>query len=164
MQANSLHRIEQQIQTTSCASYLAYSRPIFFHTDVRVRLLQRLRAIRLVVDLLRFPRIIKCLSSDRSWDNHWLVRVPHLRVPVIRTTRILTLLFAGYHPSESWPWTQIQTPITSACSLQRKPSLTVQPKQPIDTHIREMMLCNTIMSKILHHTNTLCHSCITPYV
>ena len=26
--------------------------------------------------------------------------------------------------------------ITSACSLQRKPSLTVQPKQPIDTHIR----------------------------
>ena len=29
----------------------------------------------------------------------------------------------------------------------RTPSLTVQPKQPIDTHIREMMLCNTIISR-----------------
>ena len=41
--------------------------------------------------------------------DHWLVRVTHLQVPVIRTTRILALLFAWYHLSESWPWTQIQT-------------------------------------------------------
>ena len=110
MHANSLRRIERQLQTTSYATSLAYSRPFFFHTDtVRIWLLQRLRAIRLVMDLFRFPRVIKYLSSDRSWDNHWFVRVTQLQVLLIRTTKIFTLPSPGYHPSEIWSWARIQT-------------------------------------------------------